>query len=121
MVIAYLGLVSITVSGFVISGQTVKKDATRKAAAATRKAAVQNCLASRPTRRAFSTHLKGVNSLAEVFVTNAQALLNATSPTDPEFRVRIANLGRAERARKDIAAVRDFPVPTKAQCRAAPS
>lgn len=114
MVIAYLGLVAITVTGFVISGQTVKKQATREAA-------IQRCIANRPTLRAFSTHLQGVNSLAEVFVKNSRALLDSTSPTDPQFSTRLANLARAEEARKDIAAVRDFPVPTKAECRAAPS
>lgn len=110
MVIAYLGLVSVTVAGFVVSGRTVKKQATREAA-------VQRCLASRPTLRAVSQHIKGVNSLAQVFVTNAGAVVASTPRSDPAFKTRVANLARAQKALKDISAVQGFPVPTIAQCR----
>lgn len=84
--------------------------------AITKHVAVEQCLHNRPLVRNFSTHVEGVNKLADVLLQNSVAVLRATHQGDPQMRVRRANLRRIERARREVRALRSIAVPTKAQC-----
>lgn len=111
MIVAYLGLVGATVALYHLSSTTVKREAIHESM-------VARCISSRPQLRRISTHLKGVNMLSDVLVTNTEAVLASTPKNDPQRATRAANLARIKQAQKDIAAVKGLPVPTVAQCRA---
>jgi hypothetical protein len=110
MVIAYMALVAITVTGFVWNGTVVKKDAVNKAQ-------LDRCISTRPTLQQVSRGFKGVKTVAKILVLNSAALVDSTPASDPQRPVRVANLRRIILAREEVAALPDFPVPTVAQCR----
>lgn len=109
------------------------KDEAVKAAQiqASAQAAFTQCIASRPELSKLNSFLKGVNEaggalrdISAVLVANAAAVLQATPASDPQHRVRAANVKRiaavnkkAERATLKIGAIKNLPVPTKAACK----
>lgn len=115
MIVAYVGLAGLTVYGWTISARTQQEQSRRQAATA---AAVQSCIQSRPQVERVSRHVYGVNQLALVLVENSAAVLDATPTSDPQYEVRKKNLTRLIKARENVAAIKSFPVPTVAQCRA---
>jgi hypothetical protein len=92
---------------------------TKKAEESKRQAAVTQCLHNLPLLENFNHHVHGVNQLADVLVQNSAAVVKATKRNDPQYRTRIANLERLEVAQREIAALKGFDIPTKAQCRKA--
>ncbi len=98
-----------------LAAQNAKTLAIRQAAA---DSAVAQCVASIPTLDRISKHVRGVNDLVETLIANSEAAIHAAPPGDPLAAARRGNLRRLRAARREIGAVRSFPTPTVAQCRA---
>ena len=111
IVLAYVGLVAVTVTGFTLNAHTVKQVTLEQAS-------VARCLTSRPQLARISTHLRGVNQLARVLVMNNRATVDATPASDPQRPTRVRNLHRLEVAQRDIAAIESLHVPSVAECHA---
>lgn len=78
--------------------------------------AYTTCMASRPLIAKFAVHVRGVNDGFATLVENSRAIVTATPVSDPQYRVRVANLARLERAAAKVAALQSIPVPTRADC-----
>lgn len=126
MGVAYIALACLVVALFFINARTTssaahvaRDEAIRvaqvKAAAA---ASYTACLKSIPALTAITTHLRGVNELAQVLLMNNKSALAITPRSDPLWKIRHASVARLRAARDQIAAVRNLPIPTRAQCRA---
>lgn len=123
-VIAYFGLAAVVVGLFFVNQQTQKTVSHQARDEAIRVAQIKGsaaanytaCIKSIPELRKISTHLAGVNQLADVLVTNGEAVLEATPRSDPQYPIRHANLVRLLRSREKIGAVRALPVPTRTDC-----
>lgn len=121
MVVAYVGLVGVVVYGYTLNARTLRDEAIREAESMSAKdSAVARCLASRPILARFSTHVKGVNDLSHAIVQNSAAIIRTTPTSDPQYRVRVANLKRLVRANDKITAIDRLAVPTVAECRRGP-
>lgn len=125
MVVAYIGLAAVTVAGWNLSARIAQDEARTARIAAVREAedqaakdaTVARCLASREPTRRVSRHVQGVNEFTGIVVQNAAAIIRTTPRSDPQYRVRRANLLRLIRAREKVLAVSSFPVPSVRECR----
>lgn len=124
--VAYFGIVC-TVVGLYFVNQRTSRTLAEQAAAATQRsietrseaeAAFKACVGSIPLLENFRRHVLGVNDGFATLVTNSRQGLLASDPADPLYPVRVRNLIRLEKAAKDVAAVKTFPVPTQASCAA---
>lgn len=70
-----------------------------------------------PTAR-ISTHVAGVNEAFVVILESSLRTLAVTPRSDPLYRVRVANVRKLAAAIRRVAAVKGFPVPTLADCKA---
>lgn len=126
MIVAYIGLAAMTLAGWNLSAriaqdeaQTARIQAVREAETrAAKDAAIARCLSSRPQLRRVSEFVGGVNDGFTILVLNSAAVLNQTPRSDPQYQIRKANLHRLIRAREKVLAIKAFPVPTVAQCKA---
>jgi hypothetical protein len=126
MLIAYVGLVGLFLFGFALNNRTARaqalaarNDAVRVAerrAAAT--AAYQRCVGSIVPTQRVSTHVAGVNDLAEILLANAIRNHNVTPRSSPQWETQLVNIRFLRMAVRKVAAVKSFPAPTKAECRA---
>lgn len=98
------------------SNRTTREAAIRASKAAADVAARRaDCLRSIPQIQRINDFLDGVSILVTVLETNSEAVVQATSPTDPQYQVRKKNLARLAIASKRIDGIR-FPIPTKHAC-----
>ncbi len=77
-----------------------------------------DCAASIPTLRAVSTHISGVNDLANLLVENSKRSLRALPRSAPDYRARQLNILGLEKARAKIATVKTLTVPSLEVCAA---
>lgn len=116
--IAYFGLALTVTWLYFVNSRTLQQQAIRTAELrATKSAAVERCLTSRPQLRRVSRFVKGVNEFALVIVQNSGRTLEQTPVSDPEYAIRKANLRRLIIARENIGSVKGFHVPSVRECK----
>lgn len=118
MVIAYFAIAWTIAWLALVYSRTLRDEAIREAEArSAREAAVARCLESRPQTARVSQFVQGVNEGFTILVLNSAAVLNQTPRSDPQYRIRKANLRRLIAAREKVLAIKAFPVPSVAECR----
>lgn len=123
---AFFGLTCVVVALFFINQRVSRTLADQAQATAIRVAQTsttaqteyKRCVASIPLLANFARHVEGVNDGFQALVTNSRQGILATDPADPLYQTRVRNLIRLENAVKKVAAVKTFPVPTRASCAA---
>lgn len=115
--IGLAGIAAAIVLGYYNLERTVRDENSRV------DAAYVSCVESIPLLKRLSQHVHGVNEVIGitaggygVYVQNSRALVAETPKSSPERATREANLRRAEAGARDVAAAREIPVPTPAQC-----
>lgn len=123
--VAYFGLVAVVIALFFVN-QATQKTVTRQAQvaaahtaeiAATAKSRYQQCVTSIPTLNRINRFFAGVRIVNETLLENSAAALAVTAKSDPQYRTRVKNFHRLQRAAAS-AQIPKFPVPTPAKCRA---
>jgi hypothetical protein len=124
LLIAYIVLAAVAVRGQVTQAQTTRNAAHTAKEQAIRRSSQESaivsdykvCVRSAPSIARVNKFLHGVNDLADILIQNAAAGLKAAPPGDPLNPVRRASLIRLRKARANVAVIKRFPVPTKAEC-----
>jgi hypothetical protein len=107
-------LVAVLLSMMVLVAVGGGNVAERRAAAT---AAYQRCVSSIVPTQRVSTHVAGVNDLAEILLANAIRNHNVTPRSSPQWETQLVNIRFLRMAVRKVAAVKSFPAPTKAECR----
>lgn len=103
---------------YYVGNQTTREQSVRESKAAADVAARKaDCLRSIPQIKRINAFLGGVAILANVLEVNSEAIVAATPVSDPQYRVRAANLMRLRFASDKVQGL-SFPVPTRAKCEA---